>query len=75
MIKKNFIEVMRSRGFKTTYQLARATGLPVQTLDKVVKDNGGISYKTLDRLCEVLDCEVEELLKHIKSKSKNAKSK
>jgi DNA-binding Xre family transcriptional regulator len=61
---------MKARGFRTTYQLAKATGLPVQTLDKVVQGNKGISYKTLDILCEAFDCEVGELIEHIKTKGK-----
>lgn len=62
--------MMKHRGFKTTYQLAKAAGIPVQTLDKIVEGNQGISYKKLDVLCEILDCEVGELIEHIKSKSK-----
>lgn len=65
--------MMKHRGFKTTYQLAKATGVPVQTLDKIVEGNQGISYKKLDVLCEVLECEVGELIEHVRARGKKHK--
>lgn len=62
---------MKSRGFKTAYQLAKATGLTEEGLKKLLEGKtNGISFETLDRLCEALGCQVGQLLIHKKDKAK-----
>lgn len=45
-------------------------GIPANTLHKM-KHGEAIKIKTLDELCFILDCEVEDILLHIKDKDEN----
>lgn len=71
MIEKRLEQIMKSRGFKTAYQLAKATGLTEEGLKKLLDGKTkGVSFETLDRLCETLKCRVGQLLIHKKGKGK-----
>jgi len=50
----------------TEYQLIYKQGLSANTLYRM-KKGLPITTKTLDALCFILDCEVEDILKHDKS--------
>ncbi|MCI9641861.1 MAG: helix-turn-helix domain-containing protein [Eubacterium sp.] len=53
----------------TEYALIFKHGIPANTLHRM-KHGEAITTKTLDELCFILDCEVEDILLHIK-KDKN----
>lgn len=73
MIEKRFEQLMRARGYKTAYQLAKATGLTEEGLKKLLNGKtNGISFETLDRLCEALKCKVGQLLVYRRSGNKKA---
>lgn len=65
MIEKRFEQLMKLRGYKTAYQLAKATGLTEEGLKKLLAGKtNGISFETLDRICKALKCKVGHLLVH-----------
>lgn len=49
----------------TEYALIFKYGIPANTLHRM-KHGEAITTKTLDELCFILDCEVEDVLLHIK---------
>ncbi len=59
-------ETMKRKGV-TTYTLIRQYGFSKGTLDSL-KQGRNISTATLDDLCDILDCDVEEVLRHIPNK-------
>ena len=48
--------------------LKRATGMSSATIAKLSK-NENINMKSLEKMCEVLNCEVEDIIKFIAEKS------
>ncbi len=59
-------ETMKRKGV-TTYTLIKQYGFSKGTLDSL-KQGRNISTATLDDLCDILDCDVEEVLRHIPNK-------
>ena len=59
-----FYETLLKKGI-TEYQLIFKQGLSANTLHRM-KHGEAISTKTLDALCDVLDCRVEEIIEFIK---------
>ena len=63
---KPFYETLYKKGI-TEYQLIFKEGFSANTIHRM-KHGYDVSTKTIDALCYVLDCEVEDILKHIKEK-------
>lgn len=61
---KPFYETMLKRN-KTEYELIFKEGISANTLHRM-KSGKPITTKTLDALCFILDCEVEDILVHDK---------
>ncbi len=59
-------ETMKRKGV-TTYTLIKQYGFSKGTLDSL-KQGRNISTATLDDLCDILDCDVGEVLRHIPNK-------
>jgi len=49
-------------------QLRQALGISQATLAKLAKDEF-VSLEVLDKICEYLNCEIEDILEHIKKQS------
>lgn len=58
---------MKRKGI-TTYTLIRDYSFSRGTLDSL-KHNRNISTATLNDLCEILDCRVEDILKYVPDES------
>ena len=61
---KPFFNTLLQKGM-TEYQLIFKQGMSANTIHRLKKGEA-ISTKTLDVLCFVLDCEVSDILKHVK---------
>ncbi len=59
-------ETMKRKGV-TTYTLIKQYGFSKGTLDSL-KQGRNISTATLDDLCDILDCDVGDVLRHIPNK-------
>ena len=60
-------ETMKRKGI-TTYTLIKKYSFSRGTLDSL-KHNRNISTATLNDLCNILSCEVEDIIKHIPDKT------
>lgn len=58
-----FYETLLQKGV-TEYALIFKHGIPANTLHRM-KHGEAITTKTLDTLCEVLDCHVSEILEYV----------
>lgn len=61
---KPFFDTLLRKGV-TEYQLIYKEGLSANTIHRIKKGEA-ITTKTLDILCDILDCEIEDIVKHIK---------
>lgn len=61
---KPFYETLKSKGV-TEYYLIYKQGLSANTIHRI-KHGEAISTKTLDTLCFILDCSVEQIIEYIK---------
>lgn len=57
-------EIMRQRNV-TTYQLREQCGIDSKTIRRL-KANENIETKTLNKLCSVLECRLEDIAEYIK---------
>ena len=55
---------MRAKGF-STYTLREKCGIDSKTVRRL-KANENIETKTLDKLCDALDCNIEDIAEFIK---------
>ena len=64
MVRLRVHELLKKRGW-TAYRLAKETGLSITLCYRLAKPEGRfgrLDAKTLERLCEVFDCQPGELL-------------
>lgn len=54
---------MQEKGF-STYKLRESCGIDSKTVRRL-KANDNVETKTINRLCEVLDCKVEDIMEYI----------
>jgi DNA-binding Xre family transcriptional regulator len=57
-------ETMKKRGF-STYRLRETCLIDSRTI-KRLRENKSVETKTLDKICNALDCSVEDIMTHIK---------
>ncbi len=57
---------MKAKGF-STYTLREKCGIDSKTVRRL-KANENIETKTLDKLCDALDCNIEDIAEFIKEK-------
>lgn len=60
-------ETMKQKGI-TTYYLINKCGFSSSTISNM-KHNKGISTVTINDLCNVLNCEVSDIMRHIPDKT------
>jgi putative transcriptional regulator len=54
---------------KTMYWLSKEAEVRPNTISQWVKgDVNSITVETLDKLCDALDCEIGDIIEHVKSK-------
>lgn len=56
-------ETMKQKGV-SQYKLTKEYGISSGQLDRLRK-NGNVSTYTLNTLCEILDCELEEIVQYV----------
>ncbi len=55
--------MMKEKGF-STYKLREECGIDSKTIRRL-KANENVETKTLDKLCSVLNCRIEDIAEHI----------
>ncbi|MFV0413106.1 MAG: helix-turn-helix domain-containing protein [Oscillospiraceae bacterium] len=63
---KKALDLLKSKGY-TTYIIRQDNLLPQSTLTKMV-NNGYISTATIDKLCNLLDCQPGDLIEYVPDK-------
>ena len=62
--KINVIQELKNKGY-TTYKLRQEKLLSESTLQKL-RNNGGVAWKNLETLCELLECQPADLIEYVK---------
>ena len=64
MIKSGLKEVMESRNIKSIHSLSKNTGVSRRLITNLYRDDFDYIDKiALDKLCEYLNCKVEDIIK------------
>lgn len=58
-----FFELLKERG-KTEYYL-RKNGISPSILDKLKHGTGGLDYRTIDKICKILDCQPGDIMEYV----------
>ena len=66
IIFDNLWKTMKEKGI-STYALREKCGIDSKTVRRL-KDNENIETKTLNKLCSLLDCKLEDIAEYIKDK-------
>lgn len=61
-------ETMKKRNI-STYKLLYTYGFSRGTLDRLKHDKN-VTLEIIDRLCAILDCEVQDIVKHVNDEKK-----
>lgn len=62
MIKIKLRELMWVRNISAV-QIQKETGINAATISRIInKKHNNLSLETIDRLCDVLDCKIQDLL-------------
>ena len=68
MIEVRIDQLLKARG-RTFYWLAKETGISHTTLWRLKKDKAlGINFITLDKLCEILNCQPGDMFAFVNHK-------
>ncbi|MFN2453468.1 MAG: helix-turn-helix domain-containing protein [Pyrinomonadaceae bacterium] len=71
MVELRIREVAERKGIKTAYGLQKAMNVPPMTAARLWKAKmGKIALKTIDALCEALDCDPCDLVVRVTDKKK-----
>ncbi|MFC9712394.1 helix-turn-helix domain-containing protein [Paenibacillus sp. NPDC056933] len=66
MIKVHLSRIMGEKRINIA-ELSRLTGLHRNGIGKLYnEETDGVKFETLDRICEALDCEVQDIIEFIK---------
>lgn len=65
MIKFNRLWTLMEKKGVTTYYLREKCGIDSKTIRRL-KANENIETKTLNKLCSVLECNIEDIIEYIK---------
>lgn len=65
MLKNNLSKLMGEKRMKLS-ELQKLTGLSINTIRRIYYDTTNtISYNTIEKLCEALECTTQDLLEYI----------
>lgn len=71
MVKLNLKNLLKESKH-TKYWLVQQTGSSYQTINKMVNnETKSIRFETLNRLCEIFNCEIGDIIVRKKGKKKN----
>ncbi len=64
-------DLLKSKGY-TTYKIRKEKILGQGTLTALKNGTGGLDARTIDKLCNILDCQPEDLMEYVPDdKNKN----
>lgn len=74
IIYKKFFNLLKEQN-KTMYDLRKEKIVGVATLEKMRKSEGHIDTRSIDKLCEYLDCQPGDLMEYVKDQPQGGESK
>ena len=74
IIYKKFFNLLKEQN-KTMYDLRKEKIVGVATLEKMRKSEGHIDTRSIDKLCEYLDCQPGDLMEYVKDETQGGESK
>ena len=62
-----FFDLLKKKG-KTMYNLRKDKIVGVATIEKMRKEEGHIDTRSIERLCEYLDCQPGDIMEYVSAK-------
>lgn len=63
IVYDKFFDLLKQKG-KTEYYL-RKNGISSSILDKIKHGTGGLDYRTIDKICKLLDCQPGDIMEYV----------
>lgn len=67
MYKINILESLKRKGYNTT-KLRKEKLLAESTIQQL-RENKLVSWKNIDRICELLNCQIGDILEYVKERN------
>ena len=68
IIYDKFFSVLKERG-KTMYDLRKDKVVGVATIEKMRKNEGNVDTRSIDKLCDYLDCQPGDIMEFVREGS------
>ena len=68
IIYNKFFVVLKERG-KTMYDLRKDKVVGVATIEKMRKNEGNVDTRSIDKLCDYLDCQPGDIMEFVRGES------
>lgn len=68
IIYNKFFGVLKERG-KTMYDLRKDKVVGVATIEKMRKNEGNVDTRSIDKLCDYLDCQPGDIMEFVREES------
>lgn len=65
IVYTKLFELLKEKGY-TTYKIKKEKIIGGATYDAIRKGTGGLDHRTINKLCEVLDCQPGDLMEYVK---------
>lgn len=65
IIYDKFFSVLKERG-KTMYDLRKDKVVGVATIEKMRKNEGNVDTRSIDKLCDYLDCQPGDIMEFVR---------
>ena len=65
VVYTKLFELLKERGF-STYRVRKEKLISQGTLTALRNGTGGLEHKTIERLCQVLDCQPGDLMEYVR---------
>lgn len=65
IVYAKLFDLLKEKGY-TTYRIRKEKVLGQGTLTALKNGTGGLEHKTIERLCQVLDCQPGDLMEYVK---------
>lgn len=69
--KINVLEALKNKGYNTNK--IRKDNIMGQSYIQQLRKNELVSYKCLDKICELLECQISDILEYVKDEKEKTK--
>ena len=68
LVYDKLFALLKEKGY-TTYRIRKENLIGQATLAHLKNGSGGIDYRTIEKICEKLDCQPSDIMEYVKAPS------